>query len=101
MVLQLVGRRYTIEETGRWDTPIPCSEIVLIGARDGIDGEALQHSFDTCIGSGDESNSPVLMLSRRLFNTELSLIFHLIPVSSVSCRTILQPPLIGSFTGRV
>ena len=35
-----------------------------------IDGEALQRSFDSCIGVGDESNSPILKLSRHLFPDE-------------------------------
>ena len=69
-VLQMVGRRYTIEETGRWGSELPLSEIVLIGASGEIDGEALQRSFDSCIGVGDESNSPILKLSRHLFPDE-------------------------------
>ena len=69
-VLQLVGRRYTIEEIGHWGIENPRSEIVLIGARGGIDGEALQSCFDKCIGIGDEFNSPTLMLSKLLFTDE-------------------------------
>lgn len=69
-VLQLVGRRYTIEEAGRWGSELPCSDIVLIGASSGIDGDALQSAFENCIGIGDESNSPLLKLSKRLFQDE-------------------------------
>jgi len=69
-VLQLVGRRYTIDETGRWGPELPRSEVVLIGARGGIDAKVLQSSFDRCIGTGDESNSPLLKLSKRLFQDE-------------------------------
>jgi hypothetical protein len=38
----------------------------MIGSRDGIDGEALQRAFDACVGTGDESRSPVLRLARKL-----------------------------------
>ena len=65
-VLQMVGRRYDFAETGRWDDEVPRSEIVLIGGRDGIDPERLQSAFDACIGTGDESQSPVLRLVKKL-----------------------------------
>ena len=65
-----VGRRYTIEEAGRWGSELPRSDIVLIGASSGIDGDALQSAFENCIGIGDESNSPLLKLSKRLFQDE-------------------------------
>jgi len=81
-VLQMVGRRYTIEETGRWGSEIPRSEIVLIGARGGIDGEELKRCFDKCIGIGDESNSPTLKLSKLLFTDEHR-----------SCKRNTPPPL--------
>jgi G3E family GTPase len=65
-VLQMVGKRYHLVETGTWGAEQPRSEIVLIGGRDGVDAETLQHTFDACIGSGDESQSPVLRLARKL-----------------------------------
>ena len=65
-VLQMVGKRYQIEETGRWETELPRSEIVLIGGRDGIDANALQLAFDACVGIGDETQSPVLRLVRKI-----------------------------------
>lgn len=65
-VLQMVGRRYTLAADGLWGDERPRSEIVVIGARDGIDGDALQCDFDTCIGTGDELGSPILRLARRL-----------------------------------
>jgi len=65
-VLQMVGKRYHLEETGRWGSELPRSEIVLIGGRDGIDAEELQRAFDACVGTGDESQSPVLRLARKL-----------------------------------
>jgi G3E family GTPase len=65
-VLQMVGKRYDFAETGRWDDEAPRSEIVLIGGRDGIDPDQLQCAFDACIGTGDESQSPVLRLVKKL-----------------------------------
>jgi G3E family GTPase len=65
-VLQMVGKRYHIEETERWGAEPPLSEIVLIGGRDGIDSEKLQLAFDACIGTGDEANSPILRLVRKI-----------------------------------
>ena len=65
-VLQMVGKRHHFEETGRWDGEAPRTEIVLIGGRDGIDPERLQSAFDACIGTGDESQSPVLRLVKKL-----------------------------------
>jgi G3E family GTPase len=65
-VLQMVGKRHHFVETGRWDDEAPRSEIVLIGGRDGIDPERLQSAFDACIGTGDESQSPVLRLVKKL-----------------------------------
>ena len=68
-VLQMVGRRYTLNEIGPWGSEIPRSEIVLIGARGEIDAEALQHAFDASIGTGDETASPVLRLTNRLMGS--------------------------------
>ena len=65
-VLQMVGRRYDLAESGRWGDELPRSEIVLIGGRDAIDGDALQRAFDACVGTGDDSRSPVLRLVKKL-----------------------------------
>ncbi len=65
-VLQMVGKRYHLEETGHWDSEPPRSEIVMIGARDGINPDDLQRAFDACVGTGDEAQSPVLRLARKL-----------------------------------
>lgn len=62
----MVGRRYHLDEAGRWDSESPGSEIVLIGARDCIDEETLKRAFDACVGTGDETQSPVLRLARKL-----------------------------------
>ena len=65
-VLQMVGKRYYLEESGSWGDELPRSEIVLIGGRSGITPDELQSAFDACIGTGDESQSPVLRLVRKL-----------------------------------
>jgi G3E family GTPase len=66
IVLQMVGKRYDIGDTDRWGSEEPGSDIVLIGARDEIDSGALQKAFDGCIGTGDETQSPVLRLVRKI-----------------------------------
>jgi hypothetical protein len=65
-VLQMVGKRYHFMETDGWGAERPRSEIVLIGGRDGIDGEALQPAFDACVGTGDETQSPLLRLVGKI-----------------------------------
>jgi G3E family GTPase len=65
-VLQMVGKRYHLTETDRWGTESPHSEIVLIGGQEGIDAENLQHTFDACIRTGDDANSPILRLVRKI-----------------------------------
>ena len=65
-VLQMVGKRHRLEESGSWGDKHPQSEIVLIGARGGFDLEELQDAFDGCVGTGDDSRSPVLRLVRKL-----------------------------------
>jgi G3E family GTPase len=72
-ILQMMGKRYYLEESGLWGDERPRSEIVLIGGRNGIDAEKLQHAFDACIGTGDDSQSPVLRLVRKLAPELLSL----------------------------
>jgi G3E family GTPase len=65
-VLQMVGKRYHLTETDGWGDELPRSEIVLIGGRDGIDSDALQRAFDECVGTGDETQSPILRLVRKI-----------------------------------
>jgi G3E family GTPase len=64
IILQMVGRRYDIGDTEPWGEQSPRTEIVVIGSKDGFDQDALQHAFDHCIGSGDESMSPILRFNR-------------------------------------
>ncbi|MGB5214709.1 MAG: CobW family GTP-binding protein [Anderseniella sp.] len=66
VVLQLVGTRYSLADTDRWGDAVPCSELVMIAERGGIDHEKMQRVFEGCIGSGDDSNSPVLRLMKKL-----------------------------------
>ena len=65
-ILQMVGKRSSIRVTGQWEPESPRSEIVVIGTRDGIDDQVLQPAFDTCVGTGDEFQSPILRLARKL-----------------------------------
>ena len=65
-VLQMVGKRYHLGETGPWGEELPRSEIILIGADGGIDADSLRRAFDPCIGTGDESQSPILRLVRKI-----------------------------------
>jgi G3E family GTPase len=65
-VLQMVGKRYHLTETDGWGDELPGSEIVLIGGRDGVDSEALQRTFDGCVGTGDATQSPILRLVRKI-----------------------------------
>lgn len=54
------------EATGSWGAEDPRCEIVLIGRRDGIDDDVLPRAFDACVGTGDDTDSPVLRLVRKL-----------------------------------
>jgi G3E family GTPase len=65
-VLQMVGRRCHLTETDWDEAELRRSEIVLIGGRDGIDNEMFQRTFDGCVGIGDEMQSPVLRLVRKI-----------------------------------
>jgi G3E family GTPase len=66
IVLQLVGKRSSLTDTGLWGSEPARSEIVLIGARDGFDSEKLENLFETCVGSEDEAISPLLQMMRKI-----------------------------------
>jgi G3E family GTPase len=66
VVLQMVGQRYHLGDTEPWGSLTPRSEIVMIASEGGIDSDALRRAFDGCIGSDDESQSPILRLNRFL-----------------------------------
>ena len=65
MVFQMVGRRYEINESERWGDEKPKNQIVLIGEKGSIDSIKLKKEFEKCIGTGDESNSPILRMVRK------------------------------------
>lgn len=66
VLMQMVGGRYDIGETDRWGGDKPKSEIVLIGTKNGFDPEILQNEFDSCIGTDDDSQSPILRLVKKI-----------------------------------
>ncbi|MGB5296573.1 MAG: GTP-binding protein, partial [Thermoanaerobaculia bacterium] len=66
IAVQMVGKRYDLSDTQPWGSVAPSSQIVLIASRGGFDAEELRRGFDECVGTGDESESPVLRLTRRL-----------------------------------
>ena len=51
-VLQVVGKRVDISLEGGWNGRTPRTQIVAIGARDTMDGEALREPFDHCLAPG-------------------------------------------------
>lgn len=65
-VIQMVGKRYNLADTEPWGSASPSSNIVLIGSRGGVDADGLDLAFKGCIGTGDNSASPVLRLTRKL-----------------------------------
>jgi G3E family GTPase len=48
-VLQVVGKRATVTTGEAWGTRTPRSQIVVIGAHESFDPDALQRQFDSCI----------------------------------------------------
>lgn len=68
IVLQMVGRRSSLMDCGRWGSELARSEIVVIGAPGSIDQDLMKAAFDSCIGTGDESLSPLLRLNRIFAN---------------------------------
>ena len=66
IAMQMVGKRYDLSDTQPWGSVEPRSEIVLIATHGGFDPEELKRMFEDCVGTGDESESPVLRLTRRL-----------------------------------
>ena len=64
-VFQMVGRRYEIVESGKWGDEKPETKLVLIGKKGSFDPEKLQKEFDACIGTGDDTNSPILRMVRK------------------------------------
>jgi len=63
---QMVGKRYNLKDSDPWGPAPPRTELVLIASEGGFDPDELQRAFDGCVGIGDETQSPILRLSRRL-----------------------------------
>jgi len=66
VILQMVGKRSNLVDSGLWGSEPPRSEIVLIGSRDGFDSEKLKDLFESCVGSEDEAVSPLLRMMREI-----------------------------------
>lgn len=70
-VLQIVGRRARIELGEPWGERTPETVIVFIGAREGLDRDALRAAFDACItrpgGAGGAGISGAISWIRRRF----------------------------------
>lgn len=49
IVLQVVGSRITVQQEEAWGTTLPTSQIVAIGTADGIDADALDALFTSCL----------------------------------------------------
>jgi G3E family GTPase len=90
-ILQMVGKRHDLDTAGRWDTESPRTDIVVIGSHDSIDPRALTVSLDACVGTGDDSSSPVLRLVRKiapdLLATDNTDAPHLLSAAGPSPRT--------------
>jgi G3E family GTPase len=65
VIFQLVGKRWEFTQGESWVDQTPESILVLIGLPGSIP-EQVQRAFDACVGTGDESQSPVLRLARKL-----------------------------------
>ena len=66
VILQMVGKRSTLRDAGRWGPATPKTELVMIGIEDGIDGDAMTIALDGCIRATDEEMSPMLRLARAI-----------------------------------
>lgn len=49
VILQMVGKRVSLNKGELWGEEMPCSKIVVIGAPDSIDTEQLQKLFTSCL----------------------------------------------------
>ena len=65
-VFQMVGKRYNFRDGDIWGNIKPHSELVLIATGNEVDFESIRETLEGCIGTGDESASPMLRLSRQL-----------------------------------
>lgn len=65
-LVQAVGRRYDVTCLGNWDDTEPETNLVLIGTENCIVPERLHTQLEACVGTGDESASPILRLVKRI-----------------------------------
>ena len=51
VILQMTGKRVTLAKGEPWDRTLPASQVVAIGAKDGIDAEDLDNRFKACLSN--------------------------------------------------
>ncbi len=67
IALHLVGKRVQFNDMGAWKRDEQAkTDLVFIGPRKSLDEVEVHDALEDCIGVGDEDNSPVLRLSKRL-----------------------------------
>ena len=66
IILQMVGKRSSLIDAGLWGSEPARSEIVFIGSRDGFDSDKLEDLFESCVGSEDDTVSPLLRLTQKM-----------------------------------
>jgi G3E family GTPase len=70
IILQMVGKRSSLIDAGLWGSEPARSEIVLIGSGDGFDSDKLEDLFESCVGSEDETVSPLLRMMRKMAESQ-------------------------------
>ena len=86
IILQMVGKRSNLVDSGLWDSEPACSEIVLIGSRDGFDSEKLEDLFESCVGSENETVSPLLRMMRKIEKSKSCTIGEQVRTHTVSSK---------------
>jgi G3E family GTPase len=66
VILQKVGRRSKLSDSGTWGQEAPRTEIVMIGSAGGIDGDAMRIAMEGCIRDDDEEMTPMLRRMREI-----------------------------------
>jgi len=68
ILLQMVGRRSSLNAAGAWGKDVPATRIVMIGACDAFDAAALQSALDACVADPAAEGSPLKKLAAILSN---------------------------------
>jgi len=68
ILLQMVGRRSSLNAAGAWGKDVPATRIVMIGACDAFDAAALQSALDACVADPAAEGSPLKKLAATLSN---------------------------------